>query len=229
MNKEQAIAVSRLSVVRGSIAVLNDIDLLVEVGQRMLVFGRNGAGKTTLLKTILGLISPDSGSVEVLGHTVGSRAWYLERKDVGYVNQESVQVDFPISALEVVQIGVSARSMSRRERQLQVENAMQITGCSTLRKRPYTHLSGGEKQKVSLARCICQNPRVLVLDEPTSSLDPAAKEEIMSILEILNRDLEVTILMVSHDVSHVNQKHWSMMRLAAGRFQTHQGPSNSDE
>ena len=149
---------------------------------------------------------------------VGSRQWYRERRRIGYVHQESIQVDFPISAYEVAEIGVASVRLGRKQRRKRVHEAMELTGCYPLRHRPYSMLSGGEKQKVSLARCVCQAPRILVLDEPTSSLDPKSKEEITALLESLNRTLGVTVLMVSHDITHIDEKSWAMSEMVGGRF-----------
>ena len=218
MSDSDAIVVSALSVRRGDTTILNEIDLSVAHGRRVLVFGRNGAGKTTLLKVILGLIRPSSGQVRVLGMDVGGRHWYRERHRIGYLHQESINVDFPISAYEVAEIGVASVRRGRRQRRERVHAAMKLTGCYSLRSRPYSTLSGGEKQKVSLARCVCQAPRILVLDEPTSSLDPKSKEEITALLESLNQTLGVTVLMVSHDTTHIDEQSWAMSEMVGGCF-----------
>ena len=95
---------------------------------------------------------------------------------------------------------------------------MKQTGCFSNRKQPYTTLSGGEKQKVSLARCLSQKPDLLLLDEPTSSLDPKSKEEIQIILEELNRSRGITLLMVSHDLAQIRREGWGLKSLSQGQF-----------
>ena len=96
---------------------------------------------------------------------------------------------------------------------------MRLSGCLHLQKRSYSELSGGEKQKVSLARCIAQGADVLLLDEPCSSLDPASKTEIMSILERINDESGTTIVMVSHDEDAAERQGWSRKHLENGRIE----------
>lgn len=212
-----AVSLDMVSVVRGETTLLSDVSLQVAYGEKVLIFGRNGAGKTTLLKTILGLFMPTNGTVWVLGHQVGTKAWHKKRRHVGYVHQESIHVDFPISAFEVAEIGVAETQTSMKQRKAAVLECMKRAGCHTLRHRPYAHLSGGEKQRVSLARCLSQNPQVLLLDEPTASLDPSAKQNIMQILEHLNAEMGVTILMVSHESGFIEASNWIIREIEGGK------------
>jgi zinc transport system ATP-binding protein len=204
-----------VTVLLGRRTVLESLSLSVLEGEKVMILGRNGAGKTTLLKTILGLVKPVSGTAGVLGSPVGSRSWSSLRRYVGYVHQESVPTDFPISALEVVEIGAGGH---RRERGGNVAAAMMKTGCHHLRNQLFGTLSGGEKQKVSLARCLCQKPRILLLDEPTASLDLDSKEELSKLLEDLNRDLAITILMVSHELYLFRRSGWRVVQLKSGKI-----------
>jgi len=178
-----------------------------------MIAGENGAGKTTLLKIALGLIPPDSGHVELLGNRIGTAAWRRTRRQAAYVHQGSIHVDFPISAREVVSIGTVGRRLDRQTA-ASIDRAMAATGSVKLADRPYRVLSGGEKQRVSIARCLCQEPSVLLLDEPCASLDPEVTEEIMSLLESLSR--EMTIVMVTHDVLHLDRPGWTVRRLESG-------------
>ena len=159
-----------------------------------------------------------SGRVSVLGSEVGSREWLRGRHRLGYVNQESVQVDFPVSGREVVEIGVSALPIGSTEKKKRIEQAMAAVGCTHLQGRMYARLSGGEKQKLSLARCLCQDPRLLLLDEPTSSLDPGSREELMEMLTGLNERRGITVVMVSHDAHVLAQAGWRIERMEAGIF-----------
>ena len=194
-------------------SVLENVHLTVQEGEMVTISGPNGAGKTTLLRMILGLIRPQNGSVVVRGAAVGSRGWRKNRRRVAYLNQESIHVEFPISAYEVAEIGICGSGLSKQKGKGRVEEAMDLAGCLHLRSRAYSRLSGGEKQKVSLARCICQKPDILLLDEPCSSLDPEARPEIMGILEDLNRSKGNTIVMVSHDIEHIQLGGWTRYHL----------------
>jgi len=198
--------------------VLDDLNLDLPAGEQMLIFGANGAGKTTLLKTILGLEKPAKGIVKVGDVLVGSREWKQKRMNTAYVHQENIKSAFPVSAGEVVAIGLAGSKLSSSEIAYKVEIAMRHTGCYHLLKRSYHSLSGGEKQRVSLARCLCQNARVLLLDEPSSFLDRAGKEDLLVLLQELCQNETPTIIMVSHDPLWVNRLSWSKKELKGGRL-----------
>jgi ABC-type Mn2+/Zn2+ transport system ATPase subunit len=212
------IHVENLRVTRDGADILHGLSLRVDCTDRLIIAGPNGAGKTTFLKVLLGLLPKTSGHVSVLGNEVGSREWLRGRHRVGYVNQESVQVDYPVSGREVVEIGVSALPLGGAEKKKRVEQAMTAVGCTLLQGRMYARLSGGEKQKLSLARCLCQDPRLLLLDEPTSSLDPGSREELMEMLTGLNERRGITVVMVSHDAHVLAQAGWRIERMEAGIF-----------
>ena len=154
----------------------------------------------------------------VLGSEVGSREWLRQRRRVGYVNQESVHVDFPVSGGEVVEIGTCSLPLDRTEKRRRIEEAMTTVGCTHLKEKMYARLSGGEKQKLSLARCLCQDPQLLLLDEPTSSLDPQSRGELMDLLKRLNEQRGLTVVMVSHDSQALAEKGWRIERMEAGVF-----------
>jgi ABC-type Mn2+/Zn2+ transport system ATPase subunit len=212
------IRIEGLRVARDGTEILRGLSLAVPCGERLIVAGPNGAGKTTLLKAILGMMKVAAGRILVLGHEVGSRDWTRGRRRVGYVNQESVQVDFPISGREVVEIGTSTLALNRAERRQRIEEAMAAVGCSHLHGRMYARLSGGEKQKLSLARCLCQDPQLLLLDEPTSSLDPRSRSELMELLKDLNEKRRITVVMVSHDAEVLSEPAWKIQHMEAGAF-----------
>ena len=167
---------------------------------------------------ILGLQRWSAGTLRVLGAPVGTREWSRHRRRVGYVNQEAISVDFPFSGREVVEIGVCALPVTARVKRERVQEAMSAVGCTHLQHRMYARLSGGEKQKLSLARCLSQDPSVLLLDEPTSSLDPVSRREVMDILHDLNERRGLTVVMVSHDSQVLAETSWRIERMEAGSF-----------
>ena len=212
------IVIETLDVAREGTEILRGLSLSVECAERLIIAGPNGAGKTTLLKVLLGLVKKTGGRVAVLGSEVGSREWLRNRRRVGYVNQESVHVDFPVSGREVVEIGTCSLPLGRAEKKKRIEGAMDAVGCAHLQGKMYARLSGGEKQKLSLARCLCQDPQLLLLDEPTSSLDPPSRAELMDLLKHLNEVRGLTVVMVSHDAQALSEKGWRIERMEAGVF-----------
>jgi len=215
---EECIRIDGLHVQREGVEILRGLSLMVACGDRLIVAGPNGAGKTTLMKAILGMVRASAGRILVLGQPVGSREWSRGRRRIGYVNQESVHVDFPVSGREVVEIGTCSLRLGRAEKRRRIEDAMAAVGCSHLQGRMYARLSGGEKQKLSLARCLCQDPQLLLLDEPTSSLDPRSRSELMDLLRVLNERRRLTMVMVSHDAQVLSEPEWKIEHMEAGAF-----------
>lgn len=198
-----ALEVDHLSVYFGEDCALEDISLTVEEREFLGIIGPNGGGKTTLLKAILGLVEPRAGSVKIFGVT-GSAA----RRQVGYVPQFSrFDRRFPINVEEVVLMGrMAGRSpwgtrfnLTDRDK---VDVLLARLDIADLKKRQIGQLSGGQLQRVLIARALAVEPRILVLDEPTASVDSASKTRIYEILKDLNR--EITILIVTHDLSAVS-------------------------
>jgi zinc transport system ATP-binding protein len=201
-----------------SAIVFDDLNLELPAGEQLLIYGSNGAGKTTLLKTILGLTRPLKGIVKVGDFCVGSREWEHNRMNTAYVHQENIKNTFPVSAGEVVSIGLAGSKTSSSEAACKVELAMRRTGCFNLFKRSYHSLSGGEKQRVSLARCLCQSAGVLLLDEPTSFLDQEGKEDLLVLLQELCYNEAPTIITVSHDPVWTERLSWEKKELKGGRL-----------
>ena len=213
------IAIRSLSVSLAGTGILQDLDVDFEKGSRSLIAGENGAGKTTLLRTILGFLPYQQGSITVLGTEVGSNRYRKMRRIVGYVEQERARSDFPSTAFEVASIGACELPIGKQERHDTVLSAMNLAGCGHLAHRPYADLSGGEKQRVAIARCLSQKAEVLLLDEPSSSLDPSAREGILHLIEQLNEENGITILMVCHDERSASRDGWIQYRLTGGAIE----------
>lgn len=198
--------------------VIDKLDLELGRGEQLVVCGENGSGKTTLLKAILGLVPAANGVIMIGEEQVGTSSWQKNRFQTGYLHQETTKNNFPITAGEVVAIGVSGIKTEKSEREYRVELSMRKTGCFHLQNQLFHLLSGGEKQRVSLARCLCQNARLLLLDEPTSYLDEKGKNELKELLIDLSKNEAPTMLVVSHDSNWVDQLNWPTKTLKNGRL-----------
>lgn len=198
-----ALEIEELSVYYGEDCALENISLNVEQNEFLGIIGPNGGGKTTLLKAILGLVQPRAGMIRILGET-GDKA----RRSIGYVPQFSrFDRRFPISVEEVVLMGrLAGRSpwfvrYGRADRGM-AASLLERLEIADLGRRQIGQLSGGQLQRVMIARALAVEPRILILDEPTASVDSASKTRIYDILRDLNR--EMTILIVTHDLSAVS-------------------------
>lgn len=198
-----ALEINNLSVFYGEDCALENISLNVEEHEFLGIIGPNGGGKTTLLKAILGLVKPQSGTVRIFGLTGGNA-----RLHIGYVPQFSrFDRRFPISVEEVVLMGrLAGRNpwlvrYEAKDHEL-VDSLLGRLEILDLKHRQIGQLSGGQLQRVLIARALAVEPRILILDEPTASVDSASKTRIYEILKDLNK--EMTILIVTHDLSAVS-------------------------
>jgi zinc transport system ATP-binding protein len=182
--------------------VLEDINLEVYEGDYIGLIGPNGGGKTTLIRVLLGLLTPTRGEVRIMGRPVQEG-----RREVGYVPQV-VEFDreFPVSVWDVARMGrLGQRRLLQRynskDKEIVAEALRQVE-MFDLRQRPIGELSTGQRQRVYLARALATQPKILLLDEPTSSVDPQVSKDIYELLKQLNE--QVTILLISHDMGAVS-------------------------
>lgn len=178
-------------------SILEDVSFEIQPGEFIGIFGPNGGGKTTLLRLLMGFLKPREGHLEILG-----RSPVLARESIGYVPQIS-QLDraFPLTAFDVVMMGCLDKSPWRSYRKGAKEKALQALSDVDMlehQNRPFGALSGGETQRILIARALASDPVILLLDEPTASVDAVAEESITCMLERLRG--KITLLMVTHDL-----------------------------
>jgi zinc transport system ATP-binding protein len=201
---QKALLIENLNFHYDAFPTLEDVNVEIERGEFVGIFGPNGGGKTTLLKLILGLLHPQRGKVLVFGFPPESA-----RHTIGYVPQSiRFDRDFPINVLEVVMMGALRKlnwlGRYPAEVKLHAREALERVGLSHKQKSSFGTLSGGEAQRALIARAIVDSPRMLILDEPTASIDPEGERSIHELLAQLNKTM--TILMVTHDLQTIVDK-----------------------
>ena len=206
--------------------ILRDCSFSLSPGSFTGVLGPNGAGKTTLLKLCNALVLPSQGVVTCLGEKVSEKNARNLRKRIGYVSQfRSIDARQPITVFESVLSGTYGRlglfrNPRQRERDLAYKALEAVSG-SHLASRPLGHLSGGEAQRVAIARALVQEPELLLLDEPTASLDWQARREILRLIGELRKQMALTVLMVTHELNALPELCDSVILLKEGGIVWH--------
>lgn len=200
----KAIEIYDLSVILNGKEVLHNINLKINEGVFIGIVGPNGGGKTTLLKTIIGLIKPQKGNVLIFGKEPIDQS---KRGIFGYLPQhQNIDTNFPITTLEVVMMGLHRRGLFRRyskDDHNRAKEMITLMGMDGFENHPFGSLSGGQQQRVSIARALAHNPKILVLDEPSTGIDVVGQEDFYHLLRGLQKRFNLTIIMVSHDIGTI--------------------------
>lgn len=180
--------------------VLRNINLNIEENDFICVVGPNGSGKSTLIKGILGLIKPIKGKVIYKN---------LKQNFIGYMPQETkVDANFPATVFEIVLSGTLNKlgivSFYTKKEKDTANSCLKILGIEQLKNKSFCDLSGGQRQKVLLARSLCATSKLLILDEPSNNLDKKSKQELYDTIYDLNKNHGITIIMITHDLDHDN-------------------------
>lgn len=199
----------------GGDIVLKNIDFSLKGGEYLCIVGENGAGKSTLVKGLLKLISPLSGYVE---YSDG-----LGANQIGYLPQQTmIQRNFPASVMEVVLSGrINSMKLrpwySGKDKKI-ARDKLSLMGIENLEHRCYQELSGGQQQRVLLARALCAAGKVLLLDEPVAGLDPVVTAELYELIDKINKEIGMTIIMVSHDINASMEYASHILHLSHGQL-----------
>jgi zinc transport system ATP-binding protein len=202
-NNPPALELKNVSVYYGKHCALEDISFSLQDNDYLGIIGPNGGGKTTLLKAILGLIKFEQGQIRIYGEELN-----YQKVSLGYVPQSTfVERSFPVSVLEVVLMGLLPSGLKMFQRYSPQDlilgrRLLSQTSILHLQNRMISELSGGEFQKLLIARALAVNPRMLLLDEPTANVDASSRDQIFTLLKELNRSM--TIILVSHDLSAIS-------------------------
>lgn len=203
------------------IPVLNNISFDVPAGEFLALMGPSGSGKTTLLNLVAGIDRPDRGSITVAGTPIvtlnESRLAKWRATHVGFIFQFYNLIPV-LTAYENVELPLLLTSLSKQERRQHVEMALTVVGLKDRMRHYPRQLSGGQEQRVAIARAIATDPTILVADEPTGDLDKQSADEILTLLERLNREFKKTILVVTHDPRAAEKAH-TIRHLDKGELQ----------
>ena len=202
------IETKKLSVYYGQTEALKDISFAIEQGDFVGLAGPNGAGKTTLIKAILGLLPVSKGKIELFGKT---KEKFDDWDKIGYLPQKfsTINALFPATADEVVMLGLlSQKKFPKRitaSDYKRVDEILQELGIIDLKKRMLSELSGGQQQKVLLARALVSRPEILIFDEPSTALDPESRESFFQLIQKLNKQNGIAIILITHDTGYIGQ------------------------
>ena len=202
MKKEIIVSLNNVSFSYNSVPIVKDITFSIEQNDFLGIIGPNGGGKTTLLKILLGLIKPQKGTVKVF-----NKLPEQGRDLIGYIPQQfNFNLDFPINVLEIVLMGrLGKRGLYKKysEEDIKISfEALKTVGMEKLKDRQIGELSGGQRQRVFLARALATQPKLLLLDEPMSSIDPKWQNSFYELLAKLKK--KMAIVLVTHDISAVS-------------------------
>lgn len=203
---DSVITLSNISVCYGRKEILKDLNFTHKKGEIVSIVGPNGGGKTTLLKTIMGMLTPSSGTLSICGLTPKAAR---KKGIIGYLPQQSTyDATFPVTIFQVVAMARYARThLFERLKPLDhelIEHALKAVNMYELKDQPFSTLSGGQKQRVLIARALALKPKILILDEPSTGLDSVAQDDFYQLLQKLRDQEQLSILMVSHDIGVVS-------------------------
>ncbi len=225
---EQIILVQNIDFAYDGRAVLSDVSFSAGEGDFIGVVGPNGSGKTTLIKLLSRVLKPRSGKIEIAGEDI-SRIPNRRLARIAAVVPQETNVLFAYTVAEIVLMGrypyLGALSFERGEDVAVAQEAMETTDVAQFADRLISQVSGGEKQRVVIARALAQEPRIMLLDEPTAFLDLKHQVEIYSVLQKLNREKRMTILAVSHSLNLAAQFCRRIIMLDKGRIAADGTPS----
>lgn len=201
--KEKLLEIKNLSFKYSDDLVLDDINFDVYRGDYIALIGSNGAGKSTLVKLILNQLKPLTGTV----------SFYTKNglKDIGYVPQLSVpsSLEFPITVTELLSLALYPKNKGFRKLKSydreKITSALKLVGMEKYKDRLYTELSGGQRQRVLIAKTLVATPEFLILDEPMTGVDRESKESLFHLLSQINREHNITILMITHNLEEVEE------------------------
>jgi zinc/manganese transport system ATP-binding protein len=221
-----ALDVNHVSVDLGGRRVIHDLSFQVKHGEFLGILGPNGAGKTTLFRVLLELLRPTEGTVHVRGRSgmdqeTNGVSTLKGIATIGYVPQaRQIDPELPMQVRDFVSLGLPHPFrfwLSRHDKET-VQSAMELTDCARFAHQPIGKLSGGERQRAYLAQALVRSPQILLLDEPTSNLDPGAQEAMAAVVHQFCRSQGISVLFISHDVNLIARYADRILYITPGHY-----------
>ncbi|WP_408955892.1 metal ABC transporter ATP-binding protein [Natroniella sp. ANB-PHB2] len=223
--EEKVIEINNLSFKYDNKLILDDISLEVNKGDFIAFIGPNGSGKSTLLKLLVGILNFKQGEIKILGQPISS---FNNWTKVGYISQKAREFNssFPATVKEIVGANLYSKmgmfKFLTNKLNKEVEQALELVNMLEYKNRMVGELSGGQQQRVFIARTLVNDPEIILLDEPLVGVDAQAQDDFYQLLARLNRRLEITIVMISHDINMISSQADKIVCFSDQKLYSHQ-------
>ena len=211
----KAVSINNLNFSYSQTPVLKDCNLNVDVGEFTVILGGNGSGKSTLIKLMLGELKKNSGEIKILGKNIED---YVSFKDIGYVPQINIvnKIAFPITCLELVSLNLYEEfgfiKIPKKNHYQKAKDILKKMGMESYINTPVNELSGGLAQRAMISKAMINDPKILILDEPTAGVDKYSKDHFFETIDFLSKKFNVTIIMVTHELKEMESLNIEMTK-----------------
>ena len=211
----KAVSINNLNFSYSQIPVLKNCNLNVDVGEFTVILGGNGSGKSTLIKLMLGELKNNSGEIKILGKNIED---YVSFKDIGYVPQINIvnKIAFPITCLELVSLNLYEEfgfiKIPKKNHYQKAKDILKKMGMENYINTPVNELSGGLAQRAMISKAMINDPKILILDEPTAGVDKYSKDHFFETIDFLSKKFNVTIIMVTHELKEMESLNIKMIK-----------------
>lgn len=211
----KAVSINNLNFSYSQIPVLKNCNLNVDVGEFTVILGGNGSGKSTLIKLMLGELKNNSGEIKILGKNIAD---YVSFKDIGYVPQINIvnKIAFPITCLELVSLNLYEEfgliKIPKKNHYQKAKDILKKMGMESYINTPVNELSGGLAQRAMISKAMINDPKILILDEPTAGVDKYSKDHFFETIDFLSKKFNVTIIMVTHELKEMESLNIKMTK-----------------
>lgn len=211
----KAVSIKNLNFSYSQTPVLKNCNLNVDIGEFTVILGGNGSGKSTLIKLMLGELKKDKGEIEILGKNIED---YVSFKDIGYVPQINIvnKIAFPITCLELVSLNLYEDfgfiKIPKKNHYQKAKDILKKMGMENYINTPVNELSGGLAQRAMISKAMINDPKILILDEPTAGVDKYSKDHFFETIDFLSKKFNVTIIMVTHELKEMESLNIKMTK-----------------